>query len=36
MAIGIIKPEDPAFKEVPKEILRDSRYMPHYKVIKFS
>ena len=34
IAIDIIKPEDPEFKEVPKEILRDSKYMPHFKVIK--
>ena len=33
-AIDIIKAEDPEFKEVPKEILRDSRYMPHFEVIK--
>ena len=34
IAIDIIKPEDLEFKEVPKEILRDSKYMPHFKVIK--
>ena len=34
MAIDIIRLEDPEFKEVPKEILRDLRYMPHFKVSK--
>ncbi|CAL2265873.1 unnamed protein product [Prunus armeniaca] len=31
MAVDIIKPLDPEFKGVPEEILRDSRYMPHFK-----
>ncbi|KAL6272187.1 hypothetical protein ACE6H2_022879 [Prunus campanulata] len=31
MAIDIIKPLDPEFKGVLEEILRDSRYMPHFK-----
>ena len=34
MAVDIIKTKDYEFKEVPKEILRDSRYMPHFKVSK--
>ncbi|XP_021813645.1 uncharacterized protein LOC110756514 [Prunus avium] len=31
MAVDIIKLLDPEFKGVPEEILRDSRYMPHFK-----
>ncbi|CAL9013961.1 unnamed protein product, partial [Prunus brigantina] len=31
MAVDIIKPLDPEFKGVPEELLRDSRYMPHFK-----
>lgn len=32
MAMVLIKPLDPEFKSTPQEILRDSRYMPHFKV----
>ena len=32
MAKDIIKPSDPEFKDIPEKILRDSRYMPHFKV----
>ncbi|KAK2646379.1 hypothetical protein Ddye_021574 [Dipteronia dyeriana] len=32
LAIDIIKPMDPEFKDIPEEILRDSRYMPHFKM----
>ncbi|VVA40683.1 PREDICTED: putative nuclease HARBI1 [Prunus dulcis] len=31
MAVDVLKPSDPEFNGVPKEILRDSRYMPHFK-----
>ncbi|XP_021818574.1 uncharacterized protein LOC110760581 [Prunus avium] len=31
MAVDIIKLLDPEFKGVPEKILRDSRYMPHFK-----
>lgn len=36
MAVTLIKPQDPEFKNIPKEILSDSRYMPHFKVCSFS
>ncbi|GAV66067.1 hypothetical protein CFOL_v3_09578, partial [Cephalotus follicularis] len=32
MAIDIIRPADPSFKDIPMEILNDSRYMPHFKM----
>ena len=32
MAKVMIKPLDPEFRSTPPEILRDSRYMPHFKV----
>ncbi|KAH9686253.1 DDE Tnp4 domain-containing protein [Citrus sinensis] len=31
LSIDLIKPFDPEFKDIPEEILRDSRYMPHFK-----
>ncbi|XP_062011522.1 uncharacterized protein LOC133728128 isoform X2 [Rosa rugosa] len=31
MAIDVIKPPDPEFNEMPEEISRDARYMPHFK-----
>ncbi|XP_060972307.1 uncharacterized protein LOC133038235 [Cannabis sativa] len=31
MSVDVLKPPDPDFKDVPEEILRDSRYMPHFK-----
>lgn len=33
MAMDIIKPLDPKFNDIPEEISRDTRYMPHFKVI---
>ena len=30
--VDLIKSFDPEFKDIPKEILRDSRYMSHFKV----
>ena len=32
-AANLIKPIDPEFKDIPPEILHDTRYMPHFKVI---
>ena len=32
MARVLIKPLDPEFRSTPKEIERDTRYMPHFKV----
>ncbi|XP_062089449.1 uncharacterized protein LOC133795983 [Humulus lupulus] len=32
MSVDVLKPPDPEFKDVPEEILKDSRYMPHFKV----
>lgn len=29
----MIKPLDPEFKSVAPEIMRDKRYMPHFKVL---
>ncbi|XP_062086320.1 uncharacterized protein LOC133792429 [Humulus lupulus] len=29
--LDVLKPPDPEFKDVPEEILKDSRYMPHFK-----
>ncbi|XP_062080978.1 uncharacterized protein LOC133785779 [Humulus lupulus] len=31
MSVDVLKPPDPEFKDVPEEILKDSRYMPHFK-----
>ncbi|KAH9743732.1 DDE Tnp4 domain-containing protein [Citrus sinensis] len=31
LSVDLIKSFDPEFKDIPKEILRDSRYMPHFK-----
>ncbi|KAH9680641.1 DDE Tnp4 domain-containing protein [Citrus sinensis] len=31
LSIDLIKPFDPEFKDIPEEILKDSRYMPHFK-----
>ncbi|GAV91341.1 hypothetical protein CFOL_v3_34737 [Cephalotus follicularis] len=31
MTIDIIRSTDPSFKNIPMEILNDSRYMPHFK-----
>ena len=31
----IIRPEDPNFSGVAPEIMRDERYMPHFKVLVF-
>ncbi|XP_026416764.1 uncharacterized protein LOC113312225 [Papaver somniferum] len=31
LAVDIIKPADPTFRDTPKEISRDTRYMPHFK-----
>ncbi|KAK3204547.1 hypothetical protein Dsin_018593 [Dipteronia sinensis] len=31
MATDIIKPRDSDFRDIPEEILTDSRYMPHFK-----
>ncbi|XP_062099963.1 uncharacterized protein LOC133805828 [Humulus lupulus] len=31
MSVDVLKPPDPKFKDVPEEILKDSRYMPHFK-----
>ncbi|TXG60628.1 hypothetical protein EZV62_015203 [Acer yangbiense] len=31
MAMDIIKPQDSDFRDIPEEILTDSRYMPHFK-----
>ena len=33
LSIDLIKPFDPGFKDIPEEILRDSRYMPHLMII---
>lgn len=35
MSVNNLKPEDPEFKSTPKEILKDNRFMPHFKVIMF-
>jgi len=32
MAMDVIKPMDREFSDIPQAILRDSRYMPHFKV----
>ncbi|KAM6564829.1 hypothetical protein CsatB_024827 [Cannabis sativa] len=31
MSIDVLKLPDPEFRDVPEEILKDSRYMPHFK-----
>ena len=31
LSVDLIKSFDLEFKDIPKEILRDSRYMPHFK-----
>ncbi|XP_062089051.1 uncharacterized protein LOC133795613 [Humulus lupulus] len=31
MSVDVLKTPDPEFKDVPEEILNDSRYMPHFK-----
>ncbi|XP_062075758.1 uncharacterized protein LOC133779875 [Humulus lupulus] len=31
MSVDVLKPPDQEFKDVPEEILNDSRYMPHFK-----
>ena len=36
MAVKLIKPQDPEFRNIPKEIFSDSRYMPHFKVCLLS
>lgn len=33
MTIDVIKPIDPKFSDIPQEILSDSKYMPHFKVM---
>lgn len=35
MAVKLIKSQDPEFRNVPKKILSDSRYMSHFKVCFF-
>lgn len=32
----ILVPKDPSFKEVPRQLANDARYMPYFKVIEFS
>ena len=32
-SIDLIKPKDLTFSTIPPEILKDNRYMPHFKVI---
>ena len=32
ISVDVIKAPDLEFKDTPEEILRDSRYMPHFKV----
>ncbi|KAL5560495.1 hypothetical protein UlMin_036706 [Ulmus minor] len=32
MSVDVLKPQDPEFKDIPIQILNDSRYMPHFKV----
>ena len=32
MARDLIKPSNPEFKDIPNKFLRDSRYMPYFKV----
>ncbi|KAL5541986.1 hypothetical protein UlMin_009696 [Ulmus minor] len=31
MSVDVLKPQDPEFKNIPIQILNDSRYMPHFK-----
>ena len=32
MSVDVLKPQDPELKDIPIQILNDSRYMPHFKV----
>ncbi len=32
LSVDVLKPQDPEFKDIPIQILNDSRYMPYFKV----
>ena len=33
LSMGILRPRDPKFKEIPSKIVYDTQYMQHFKVI---